>query len=119
MSKETDRATPTPWAGNSASNDVYPDGHVVIDLDGGDGTHVADIYLTGPHAVAMSNAALIVRAVNAHDKLVEACEADLRLMGNLLEDLERIAGPAVISGIMGRMRLTRATLALAKGEVKL
>ena len=116
MSKETDKATPRPWQIAQYGNEEPAS---LIGIVKGDTT----IALLGnsdhKQGNIAANAALIIRAVNSYDKLVEACEADLRLMGNLLEDLERIAGPAVISGIMGRMRLTRATLALAKGEVKL
>ena len=109
--RETDKATPRPWVvehdGESDERTYFP----VITFEARNIAVVEAYYGDGA-----ANAALIVRAVNAHEALVTACEADVRLMGNLLEDLERIAGPAVIRGIMDRMRHTRAALALARGN---
>ena len=99
--------TMTPWAISKVGNNYEE--YMIFDCEGA---------LVCNTVYGKKRAALIVRAVNSHDKLVEASEADLRLMGNLLEDLERIAGPAVIRGIMDRMRHTRDALALARGEVQ-
>ena len=117
MSNEQDKATARPWTVAE-----YADGALRVEARDDNGEFCVPATIAGDAndseygPIARANAALIVRAVNAHEALVEACEADVRLMGNLLEDLERIAGPAVIRGIMDRMRHTRAALALARGN---
>ena len=72
MSKDTDRATPRPWAvehdGESDERTCFP----VITFEARNIAVVEAYYGDGA-----ANAALIVRAVNAHEALVTACEAGL------------------------------------------
>lgn len=60
-------------------------------------------------AADLANAALIVRAVNAHDALVEA-------LATLLDDIRKHARGERAPGHLDHIRSAHAALALARGE---
>ena len=128
MSKDTDRATPRPWA----VCDDRPDGELCIVTGDEHRLPIAlvDTQNTGD-AQATADAALIVAAVNAHDALVAACEAALAAIGGIgTEDqglmnvgteenpsYETAFGLAVNEvEIDDAIELVKAALALARGE---
>lgn len=69
--------TPTPWKAFRST-----DGHVYIGIGDKDGGGIADagfgMWRDGPEREA--NAELIVRAVNAHDELIECVKAALNMV---------------------------------------
>jgi len=96
--------TPTPWK--------FEDEYVRADALNGDegGNIVADVYTRPSHSHSPemeANAAFIVRAVNAHDALVEALE----IMVGSYED--RQCWPGKKDVLLDKMN---AVLALAKGD---
>jgi len=107
MSNEQDKATARPWVvehdGESDERTYFP----VITF-GARNIAVVEAY----YGDGAANAALIVRAVNAHDKLVAACERAERLVqpGNEPRDGCRGMFPELVTQL-------RAALALAR-EVK-
>jgi hypothetical protein len=62
-------ATPRPWAINEDRL------HEIVFDPGGDGIPIAECFGLPDDGETEANAALIVRAVNSHEALVEACEA--------------------------------------------
>jgi len=126
MSNETDRAVARPWTVDTEDPSVVrdTDGWEVCECQYGkahDLTGATDAY----------RAALIVAAVNAHDALVEACEAALAAIGGIgTEDqglmnvgteenpnYETAFGLAVNEvEIDDAIELVKAALALARGE---
>ena len=78
----TDKATKRPWV-------AYSD-RSTINIDGPDRMPVALMASTcRSEEEALANRDLIVRAVNAHDALVEACEAALAEL-NIIPDNWRV-----------------------------
>ena len=110
MSNETDRATPRPWntGGVMTSVEVWPKGWNVP-------MHIADCDPRGrspdSEQERVANAALIVRAVNSHDALVEALEGMVKLNSLLLEKTD---GGFYSAGNNGYIQQARAALALAR-----
>jgi hypothetical protein len=80
----TDKATPRPWQVSEVPTLIEAGPMMVAKC------HLAPASLTlDPHGEANANAALIVRAVNAHDGLVEALQEILDYRGgadNALQD---------------------------------
>ena len=135
MSKETDRATPRPW--HNGGQVVFPDdraGCTIAVLPDDEARVTQNGVVYGPCMTTeeqRANAALIVRAVNAHEALVEACEAALAAIGGIgTEDqglmnvgteenpsYETAFGLAVNEvEIDDAIELVKAALALARGE---
>ena len=76
---ETSKATPRPWQVSRSNAGAIPPHFQPLEIIGrGGNASVAAQLGIGPEANA--NAALIVKAVNSHDALVEACEAALGRM---------------------------------------
>ncbi len=102
---ETAKAVPPPWTTDPAS------GHEMV--LGSDGVLLADCCLLGNGRypeVNRAHAALIVRAVNAHDALVAALERTLQTINRLAK-----AGNATIGDLRRRDEALDA-LRLARGE---
>ena len=112
-SSETDRATPRPWRVDGGTT---PQGDLFVHVD--DGSIAGRTCIATVHGRiaegAAANAALIVRAVNAHDALVEACEAASAIMSHAPGC---VGDPLPCAGCKCVDRLD-AALALARGEVK-
>lgn len=104
-----DKATPRPWKINENCLDAKEEGYIRIGTDKDKwlcetkGTHVGSKVL----GEALANASLIVRAVNAHDALVEACKTAL----DVLENDCTIDGQET-----ERCKLLQHALALAEGK---
>ena len=120
MSNETDRATPRPWFCNTASNR-----HGMADIFE-QAANPADQATLLARDLDPANAALIVRAVNAHDALREALAAtrqqlvdvyaaihDMGLAGRFVDD-----GTNMMSEAETAIGRADAALALARGEVQ-
>ncbi len=107
---DTDRATPRPWCSDERANNTV----VIEGPDNPDATKPAEEYnggkviciMLGPDAAA--NAALIVRAVNAHDRLVEALDDARQWISQYVDGTGAEFGEAVAK--------VDAALALARGE---
>ena len=133
MSKETDTATPRPWMA-AGTVEIGPGtcrpriygpteriaGDVVdqlICVCDSQGLYHSAATSDEMDAEARANAALIVRAVNAHDALVEACEAVLAAMPSgcraTLREIDHIGNRVWLL-----RQLVRAALALARGVTK-
>ena len=79
MNETTDRATPRPWASTAFA--IHPSHEVAtIACVWGEYQDVIPGIRQIMNDEAFANAALIVRAVNAHDNLVEACELALEYL---------------------------------------
>ena len=105
MSNETDKAPPRPWAVHRE------DGIITIIFDpmyGPVQDQLIPILKMPQNAVNEARAALIVRAVNSHDKLVEACEMAKAAL-NPHESYSAAAAAIAWDYV-------RAALTLAKGE---
>ena len=106
----TIKHTPTPW---NLESEVNPDGDETIVMAHGYEWRICDMYYKPDDGMscdietAQANAALIVRAVNAHEDLIEA-----------LEIAEVIAERSVIDGKAprGALNTIRAALAKAQGD---
>jgi len=111
MSNEKDRATPRPWSVSRNNAGAIPP-HFQPPEILGRGGHACVAAQLGNGPEAEANAALIVRAVNSHDKLVEALtelESIAHRMGGehpRFDTLNNATGKAI------------AALALARGEVQ-
>jgi len=107
MSNETDRATPRPWRIETGrATDHVADDIFIVDANGAEVAKLA----TSLDESDGEKAALIVRAVNSHEKLVEACEY---LMGILTPNqLYGKPGQDEPLGITN----ARAALAVARGN---
>ena len=118
---ETDRATPRPW--HNGGQVVFPDdraGRTIAVLPDDDARVTQNGVVYGPCMTIdeqRANAALIVRAVNAHDKLVDACEAVLAAMPSgcraTLREIDHRSNRVWLL-----RQLVRAALALARGVTK-
>jgi len=106
-SKETNRATPRPWRIETGrATDHVADDIFIVDANGAEVAKLA----TSLDESDGEKAALIVRAVNSHEKLVEACEY---LMGILTPNqLYGKPGQDEPLGITN----ARTALALARGN---
>jgi hypothetical protein len=118
MKNETDRATPRPWIAHGIIVRRVETGLTIAVMN-----NDSEMLSLKPSeqdrmrmANARANAALIVRAVNAHDRLVEACEA-------IASDLNMARGPwddfNHVNGVLSAIREThlptiRAALALTR-----
>ena len=104
MSNEQDKATARPWVvehdGESDERTYFP----VITF-GARNIAVVEAY----YGDGAANAALIVRAVNAHDKLVEACELAVRFVEDMCK------GQQWPHENCEAWKVARAALALARG----
>ena len=91
----TSEATKRPWCVGDRKWEIFGENRLIVETSASSSSveHTA-------------NAALIVRAVNAHDALVAACE-------RLVEDVEH--GYRPLEGCLC-VGLARTALALAKGE---
>jgi len=112
MSKEQDRATARPWVVDPQEFDLI---RVLKDRA------VCQVFGDGAEQTK-ANAALIVRAVNSHDKLVEACEA---ATNKLAESIGLVGVPMYAkvrknyeADMLDIIREARAALALAREEVQ-
>lgn len=82
---KTDNATPRPWQlSNYLEREDYPFERLVTD---GKGSKIAS-------KVSKQDAELIVRAVNAHDALVEILKQSLMCIDSLGSQLEKYHTPA-------------------------
>lgn len=108
MASET-KHTPTPWraAQTRASEVIWADSIIAILWDGS-GT----IGCAAATETDRANAALIVRAVNAHDALVRA----LRETKAWIETLRTVNRDRSLPGMEALERRTDAALRLAEGE---
>lgn len=118
MTQETKQATARPWVnelGASMNHEGAWQSEVRTDL----GELVAVAYgnsNTGDRS-AESRAALIVRAVNAHDALVAALEAiQARLVGEWDHPALVAYGPCREVAEIDTLEITRAALALVRGS---
>ncbi len=103
--KETLPNFPLPWEVSRKGNVIDSDGDMVIRIEG---------------EGAIEDAALIVRAVNSHEKLVEALRAISMVAGNLPDErLTDRTGPndAAHRGLMvvQAREIAKAALKLAEG----
>ena len=75
--------SPTPWTYEEAFelNDYSGNGALPINIRSGDDWIVAAVVGDVPELPAEANAALICRAVNCHDEMVEALKMADRLLG--------------------------------------
>lgn len=111
---ETVKHTPTPWATNGKrvenrdEHGIVNDGWIICDCDGPD---------------AEANAALIVRALNSHEALIEALEAQEIWEADVILNADWRSGRAHLSqdqhdALSKVQDLRNAALSLAKGEAK-
>lgn len=112
--------TPTPWiAAKNIGEDHYVIGPLTKDSEGGSDIWTlamvqipSNICTQASKDEASANAALIVRAVNSHSALVEACEAAL----DLLDPVVGMNNPPIPPTSNEVLAKARAALALARGQ---
>lgn len=82
--------TPTPWEIKGNGKQVYGSQDIVANCDYQQANDDDEEGLEADDALARENARHIVRCVNSHDALVEACKAALEELEDFPQDRVRI-----------------------------